>query len=72
MKERQLNVFAETSLDASIKLALSRDLEGLTLRSWQSRSRHTSDRSSIALGALWTRADTGNRGSKLWTRFPQS
>jgi hypothetical protein len=29
MKQRQLNVVAETSLDASIKLALSRDLERL-------------------------------------------
>jgi hypothetical protein len=29
MKERQLNVFAEASLDANIKLALSRDLERL-------------------------------------------
>jgi hypothetical protein len=29
MKERQLNVFAETSLDASIKLAIARDLERL-------------------------------------------
>ena len=29
MKERQLNVFAEVSLDNSIKLAIARDLERL-------------------------------------------